>query len=49
MELLQQEEVEPEPLGCDGNDIANGEGCPAIAHIVHKYINSLDDVSDAMG
>ena len=45
MELIQQEEDEPEPLGCDGNDI----DCPAIVHIVHKCINSLDDVSDAVG
>ena len=50
---LDVDDVEPEPLGCDGSDVDNGEfaidhtGDRACVHNVHSCFNSLDDVSDA--
>ena len=53
MELADHDDVEPEPLGCDGSDVDNEEfaidhtGDRACVHNVHSCFNSLDDVSDA--
>ena len=52
IELTRLDDVEPEPLGCDGSDVDNGEFAIdhtadlAFVHIVHSCFNSLDDVSD---
>jgi len=52
MEFTHHDDVEPEPLGCDGSDVDNGEsaidhtGDPAFVHTFYSCFNSLDDVSD---
>jgi len=50
MELTHHDDVEPEPWGCDGSDVDNGDfvidhtADPAFVHIVHSCFSSLDDV-----
>ena len=52
MELAPHHDIEPEPPGCDGNDV-NARKCAvdhpcdhACVQSVHSCMNSLDDVFD---
>ena len=55
MELAHHHDIEPEPPGCDGNDVNAGDfavghvcdrACVQSVQIVQSCINSLDDVFD---